>query len=183
LAISPLCLITGIVMKRGPVVLGVALALAGCVRPVAPESFAQNRPLFRPEHFFGTTATGHGVIQSASGKPARQLRVESRGSMLPDGRFRLDQDIYEAGKTSHRHWIMTRIDDRRYVATLSDAAGPVTAEVYGNLFHLRYRFKKPFVTMEQWLYLQPDGRTVLNTGTIRMPGRTIARLSEVIVRD
>lgn len=160
-----------------------ALALGGCVKSVAPDSFAQNQPEFRPEQFFGTTATGHGVIQSSSGKPARAIRVESRGSILPDGRFRLDQTIHEGGKIRERHWIMTRRDDRRYTATLSDAAGPVTLGVHGNLLHIRYLFKKPFVTMEQWLYLQPDGRTVLNTGTIRMPAREIARLSEVIVKD
>ena len=161
----------------------IAVALGGCVKSIPPDRFQPNTPEFRPEQFFGTTATGHGVIQSASGKPARPIRVESRGSILPDGRFRLDQTIHESGKIRQRHWIMTRIDDRRYTATLSDAAGPVTAEVHGNLFHLKYRFKRPFVTMEQWLYLQPDGKTVLNTGTIRMPGREIARLSEVIVRD
>jgi Protein of unknown function (DUF3833) len=161
----------------------VLMLLSACVKPVKPESFAQNRPIFRPELFFGTTAVGNGVIQSASGKAARQIRVESRGSVLPDGRFRLDQTIYEGSKVNQRHWIMTRVDDHRYTATLSDAAGPVKAEVYGNLFHLRYLLKKPFVTMEQWLYLQPDGKTVLNEGTIRMPGRTIARLSEIIVRQ
>lgn len=160
----------------------VALALSGCVRPVKPESFAQNLPVFRPEQFFGKTAVGHGIIQSARGKPARQLRVDSKGSVLPDGRFRLDQTIHEGSKVSQRHWIMTRVDDNRYTATLSDAAGLVAGEVHGNLFHLRYRFKKPFVMMEQWLYLQPDGKTVLNEGTITMPGRTIARLSEIIVR-
>ncbi len=169
--------------KRILLPLIVAVTLVGCVRSVAPESFAQNTPTFRPEQFFGTTATGHGVIQSAGGKPARQIRVESKGTVLPDGRFRLDQVIYEGAKISNRHWIMTRIDDHRYTATLSDAAGPVKAEVYGNLFHLRYLLKKPFVTMEQWLYLQGDGKTVLNEGTIRMPGRTIARLSEIIVRN
>ena len=95
----------------------------------------------------------------------------------------IDARLAQGGKVSQRHWIMTRLDDHRYTATLSDADGPVTAEVYGNLFHLRYLLKKPFVTMEQWLYLQSDGKTVLNEGTIRMPGRTIARLSEIIVRQ
>ncbi len=170
-------------MMRGFLLLAMLCALSACVKPVKPESFAQNTPIFRPEAFFGTTAIGNGVIQSAGGKPARQIRVESRGSTLPDGRFRLDQTIYEGSKVSKRHWIMTRVDDHRYTATLSDAAGPVKAEVYGNLFHLRYLLKKPFVTMEQWLYLQSDGKTVLNEGTIRMPGRTIARLSEIIVRQ
>lgn len=169
-------------MKRGFLLLALMM-LSACVKPVKPESFAQNTPIFRPEAFFGTTAIGNGVIQSAGGKPARQIRVESRGSTLPDGRFRLDQTIYEGAKISKRHWIMTRLDDHRYTATLSDADGPVKAEVYGNLFHLRYLLKKPFVTMEQWLYLQSDGKTVLNEGTIRMPGRTIARLSEIIVRQ
>ena len=169
-------------MRRGFLLLALMM-LSGCVKPVKPESFAQNTPIFRPEAFFGTTATGNGVIQSGGGKPARQIRVESRGSTLPGGRFRLDQTIYEGGKVSQRHWIMTRLDDHRYTATLSDADGPVKAEVYGNLFHLRYLLKKPFVTMEQWLYLQSDGKTVLNEGTIRMPGRTIARLSEIIVRQ
>lgn len=166
-----------------PLAVAIGLLPGGCVRPIAPDAFASNRPVFRPEVFFGTTATGHGVIQAASGKPARAITVESRGSTLADGRFRLDQTIREGGKTSERHWIMTRIDERRYTATLSDAAGPVTADVHGNLLHIKYLFRKPFVTMEQWLYLQPDGKTVLNTGTIRMPGREIARLSEVIVRD
>jgi hypothetical protein len=168
---------------RGFAALLALTLLSACVKPVKPESFAGNTPIFRPEAFFGTTAIGNGVIQSAGGKPARQIRVESRGSTLPGGRFRLDQTIYEGGKVSQRYWIMTRVDDHRYTATLSDAAGPVTAEVYGNLFHLRYLLKKPFVTMEQWLYLQKDGKTVLNEGTIRMPGRTIARLSEIIVRQ
>lgn len=159
-----------------------ALIPGACVKPIRPDSFAQTKPLFRPELFFGTTAIGHGIIQTAGGKPARPIRVESRGSMQADGTFRLDQTIYEEGKTRTRFWIMTRVGENRYTATLSDADGPVKAEVHGNLFHLRYLLKKPFVTMEQWLYLQPDGRTVLNEGTIRMPGRTIARLSEIITR-
>jgi Protein of unknown function (DUF3833) len=164
-------------------VAGFALLTGGCVKPVKPESFAETRPIFRPEQFFGTTATDHGIIQSAGGKPARPIRVESKGTTQADGTFRLDQTIYEGGKTRTRVWIMTRVGENRYTATLSDADGPVKAEVYGNLFHLRYLLKKPFVTMEQWLYLQPDGRTVLNEGTIRMPGRTIARLSEIITRN
>jgi Protein of unknown function (DUF3833) len=159
------------------------LALTACVHSVPPESLTAAAPEFRPELYFSGTATGHGVLQTGGGKPARAVRVESRGAALADGRFRLDQDIfYGDGKTARRFWIITRLDGGRYSATLSDAAGPVTAEVRGNLFHLRYMMKKPFVTMEQWMWLQPDGRTVMNEGIIRMPGRLIARLSEVIVR-
>jgi hypothetical protein len=161
-----------------------ALSLSACVKPVAPERLTTAEPIFRPELFFAGKATGRGIIQTPGGKPARRITVESRGAAQGDGSFRLDQSVTDdRGKVSQRYWIMRRIDDRRYTATLSDAAGPVTAEVQGNLFHLRYRFKRPFVMMEQWLWLMPDGRTVMNEGTITMPGRTIARLSEVIVRE
>lgn len=159
-------------------------ALSACVKPIEPARTTRATPVFTPERVFAGTLTGRGVLFTPSGKPARQLTVKSQGAIMADGRFRLDQTITDdRGKTSQRHWIMTNTGAGRYSATLSDAAGPVTAEVTGNLFRLKYRIKKPFVTMEQWLWLLPDGRTIMNEGTIRMPGRTVARLSEVIVRD
>jgi Protein of unknown function (DUF3833) len=167
----------------------ILLALSACMKPVPPSAFASTAPEMRPERFFDGESRGNGVIQSASGKPAKHFTVLSRGKLLPDGRFQLYQDITQAtpgtlpAKTSSRTWIMSRTGSNSYSATLSDAAGSVTGDVHGNLFHLRYLMKKPFVTMEQWLYLQPDGRTVLNEGIVKMPGRTIARLSEIIVRS
>ena len=38
------------------------------------------------------------------------------------------------------------------------------------------------MTMEQWIYLQPEGRTALNHATVRMFGVAVARLSETISR-
>jgi hypothetical protein len=169
---------------RSLFVIAAAFALAGCVKPMSAERIAASAPEFLPERYFAGKATGLGVIRMPNGAPSETIRVESSGTLLPDGSFRLDQTIQQGnGKTSQRHWIMRALGDGRYTATLSDAAGPVTARARGNSFHLRYLMKKPFVTMEQWLWLQPDGRTVLNEGTIRMPGRTIARLSEVIVKE
>jgi hypothetical protein len=164
--------------------LAAALLLSACVKPVPPERIAQAGPVFLPEVVFAGELIGRGVIQTPGGKPARGITVKSSGRVQRDGSFRLDQTITDdRGKVSQRHWIMARSGDGRYLATLSDAAGPVKAEVTGNLFHLKYLMKKPFVTMEQWLWLLPDGRTIMNEGTIRMPGRTVARLSEVIVRE
>jgi hypothetical protein len=37
--------------------------------------------------------------------------------------------------------------------------------------------------MEQWLYMQPDGRTVVNEATIRVFGIIVAHLSERITHD
>lgn len=164
-------------------------ALSGCIGTVKPGSFSANTPLFLPEQFFAGNTRGSGVLQASDGTPSQQISVTSNGRMLADGRFQLDQTISQSIpgtsniQTSSRTWLMTKVDATHYTATLTDAAGPVTAEVHGNLFHLRYLYRKPLITVEQWLYLQADGRTVLNEGRISIPGRTIARISEIIVRQ
>jgi Protein of unknown function (DUF3833) len=161
-----------------------ALLLSACVKPLPESGWAADAPIMRPEQFFAGVSRGNGVIQTPGGTPARRIMVESNGATLPDGSFRLDQKITDdRGKVSNRFWIMKQTGPSSYTSSLSDAAGAVTGDVRGNLFHLKYRFKKPFVTMEQWLWLQPDGRTVINVGRVSMPGRTIARLSEIIARE
>jgi hypothetical protein len=160
------------------------LLLCGCVKPLPVLQWSADAPIMRPEEFFAGVSRGNGVIQTPGGTPSRRIMVESNGGTLPDGSFRLDQKITDdRGKVSNRFWIMRRTGPNSYTSSLSDAAGAVTGDVRGNLFHLKYLYKKPFVTMEQWLWLQPDGKTVMNVGRVSMPSRTIARLSEIIVRE
>ena len=110
--------------------------------------------------------------------------VESVGAKLADGSFRIDQTVDIDGARRGRVWIIRRLDDHHYSATLTDASGPVRAEAFGNVFHLRYRMKGKFgVVMEQWLYLQADGRTVLNEAVVSAFGVAVARISELITRD
>ena len=59
--------------------------------------------------------------------------------------------------------------------------GLVHAEAYGDLFHLRYPMETPFGgEMEQWMYLQPHGRILMNEATVRVFGIVVAHLSERI---
>jgi hypothetical protein len=67
----------------------------------------------------------------------------------------------DRGKVSQRHWIMAKAGEGALPSPRCQMRrGRVKAEVTGNLFHLKYLMKKPFVTMEQWLWLMPDGRTI-----------------------
>ena len=159
-----------------------ALALAGCDSSLPSASFQGAGPAMRPETFFAGPTTSFGVLESVAGAPTRVFHVHGHGQALADGRFRLDQTIAFAGRPpTSRTWIVRRLDAHRYVASLTDAAGPVTAETWGNLFHLRYPMKSPAGgEMEQWIYLQPDGRTVLNEASVRWFGFLVARLSERI---
>lgn len=137
----------------------------------------------RPEVFFAGRTEGHGTLTVRGGSP-QSLRVQSEGRQERDGTFRLDQTItFGSGKIETRTWNMRAIDGRTYTGTLTDAGGDMKGEVEGNLFHLRYRIGQPAVYMEQWLYLQSDGRTVLNTGEATLLGIPWARLEERIVRS
>jgi len=59
----------------------------------------------------------------------------------------------------------------------------VEGQAYGELFHLRYPLRGlPLGRMEQWLYLQPDGHTVMNVAVASVAGVPVRRLSERISR-
>ena len=161
------------------------LPLSACSTVLSPAAFDGAQPEFRPETVFAGATTSSGVLEDASGAPTRRLHVAGTGEVLPDGTLRLAQAItFDDDSPTRRTWLLHRLDAHHYAGTLTDASGPVRAEAYGSLFHLRYPMRHPFAaTMEQWLYLQPDGRTVVNEATVRVLGLVVAHLSERITRE
>lgn len=159
------------------------LVLSGCLdafpRPEQPAA----QPELLPDVFFAGRTRGEGTLTMRFRAP-RTLRVEGLGQRDPDGTFRLDQTVtFDDGTVDTRTWHMRRTAANQYRATLSDAAGEVTAETSGNALHLHYLLRQPAVYMDQWLYLQPDGRTVLNRATVTVLGIPWARLAETITRS
>lgn len=160
-----------------------ALATSGCMATLPPERFAGQEPAMRPEAFFAGTTRSFGVLETRSGAPSKVFHVEGHGAAQADGGFRLDQTVSFAGEApQHRTWLLRASGSHSYQASLTDASGEVVGEAYGSLFHLHYPYRS-FARMEQWLYLQPDGRTVLNEGTVTVAGVVVARLSERITRE
>ncbi len=161
------------------------VCLSGCTSVLAPAAFEGSAPELRPEIFFSGKTRSSGVMENRSGAPTGRFKVSGQGQALPDGTFRLEQAVsFDKRPPQKRTWLMQRIDAHRYVATLTDASGAVHAEAYGNLFHLRYPMKSPFGgQMEQWMYLQSDGRTVINEATVHVFGVVVARLSERITHE
>ncbi len=170
---------------RGLVAAFVVVGSAGCTTPLAPQAFDGSSPVLRPEAFFAGVTRSTGVQEDRSGAPTRRFRVEGHGTARPDGALRLDQTVvFDGEPPQSRTWVLRPVDAHRYEATLTDASGPVEGEAWGNVFHLSYPMRAPIGgRMEQWLYLQPDGRTVVNEATISVAGLVVARLSERIGRD
>ena len=162
-----------------------AASLGGCAPAMDPSSFDGGALQLRPEIFFAGTTSSSGVLENRSGAPTRRLHVKGSGLAQPDGSFRLEQSItFDQDAPQMRTWVLRRLDSHHYTATLTDASGAVQAEAYGELFHLRYPMKTPFGGhMEQWMYLQPDGHTVVNQATVRVFGIVVAHLSEQITHE
>jgi len=146
-------------------------------RPVTAEN-----PNLQFEVFFAGHTQGRGTLELLTGRRL-SLQVEGHGHIEADGSFRLNQVVtFEDGAVEKRAWRLVKRNPRTYTGTISNADGTVSAEVIGNRFHLRYLLRKPAVYMEQYLYLQPDGRTVLNLATITVIGQPWARLTEEITK-
>ncbi len=166
---------------------GLALlaCLGGCASALSPSAFEGTSPEMRPETFFAGQTSSSGVVENRSGAPTRRFYVIGKGQSLADGSFRLDQSVAMGqDPPTTRTWVLRRIDAHHYAGTLTDASGDVTGEAYGNLFHLNYAMRSPAGGhMEQWLYLQPDGHTVLNEATVTVFGVVVAHLSERITHE
>ena len=160
----------------------VLLSLCGCLPAFPDASQAAEQPELIPDAFFAGRTIGEGTLTMRFRAP-RTLRVVGMGQREPGGAFRLDQTVtFDEGAVEQRSWRMRRTAANEYQATLSDAGGEVTARTRGNSMQLRYLLRQPRVYMEQRLYLQPDGRTVVNRATVTVLGVPWARLDETITR-
>ena len=161
-----------------------AIGLQGCAAPLAPESFDTTAPRLDPMAFFAGQTHSWGLVETPGGAPATHLEVQGQGSIEPDGSLRLVQTIHKGSKTTVRTWRFHRVDAHHYQGSLTDAAGPVRGETWGGLLHIRYAMKgPPGLSMEQWLYLQADGRELVNEDVVRFLGVPVARISELITHE
>jgi hypothetical protein len=137
-------------------------------------------PPTAPEQFFVGRTEGVGVASVImSGRHG--VRVRSHGRMEGAGTLVLDQVVQEEGKPARRRtWRLVR-SGNRLSGTLSDARGPVTGDVAGNVFHIRYRSAEG-PSVEQWITFQPGGRVANNRMVFRKFGMSVATLQETIRR-
>ena len=107
------------------------------------------------------------------------VRVESLGRIEADTLV-LRQIVHEGAKPPReRAWRIRETAPGHFAGTLSDAAGPVTADAGPGRVHILFAMKDG-VDAEQWLTLAPDGRSAHNVLTARKFGIVVAVLDETI---
>jgi len=138
-------------------------------------------PAAAPEQFFVGRTEGVGTVSVIlSGKHG--VRVHTRGRIDARGALILDQVVEEEGKPARRRtWRLARAGGNRVTGSITDAQGAVAGEVSGNVFHLRYKMKEG-PSVEQWITIQPGGRTARNRMVFRKFGMKVASAEETIRR-
>ena len=133
------------------------------------------------ERFFAGRTEGSGSVRiMLSGTSA--VRTQGRGRILADGSLHLDHVVHQEGEPERRRtWHMRRSGPGRYTGTISDARGPVSAELHGNRVHVTYRTREGYA-VDQWITFNGDGRTASNQMTFRRMGVRVATLQETIRR-
>ena len=133
-----------------------------------------------PEHFFVGRTEGSGTVQMTIGG-SHKVRDVSRGRLDGSGALILEQMVYEEGKPARRRsWRLARSGPNRIAGTISDAIGPVTGDIRGNVLHLKYQAREASAQVEQWITLHPGGRTASNRMVFKKFGFKAATLNSTI---
>ncbi|MDQ6626240.1 MAG: DUF3833 domain-containing protein [Verrucomicrobiota bacterium] len=162
---------------------GVVVGLSSCATMKVSE-FDRSTPVFDPTKFFAGHTSSFGVMENRSGAPKQIVKTNTIGHWEGDT-LRIEQDL-SLGETKpqHRFWKIHRLDAHHYEATANDILGTARGEAYGNAFHWNFILAlspgNPLanVRMSQWMYLQPDGRTMVNHSTIAKLGIVVAQVTE-----
>ena len=151
-----------------------AVLLTALLLAAAPAAAAS--PL---ERLFVGTTQGSGTVDPIVGR-RHAVRDRGQGRVAPDGALVLDQLVEEEGKPPRRRtWRLVRAGGNRITGTISDVRGAVSGEISGTGLHLRYRLKEG-PSVEQWITLQPGGRTARNRMVFHRFGLKVATVETEI---
>jgi uncharacterized protein DUF3833 len=151
--------------------------LAAIAMVLAASGSAQ-QPL-DPVAFFTGPTRGQGELKELIGKAKRTVTV-SAGHVDKDGWLVIDQKVsVEGDPVRQRQWRLKQVAPGKFRGTISDAKGPVEAEISGQTGRIRYVMKNG-IKVEQVLTPLPGGRALDNRATFRKFGMKVATLTERI---
>ena len=149
------------------------LALAAAVAVLAaPLASAQQQQIDPLRFFEGRTVT-QGTVKVMFHKPY-WTRSIGAGRIESDGSLTLVQRVEDEGKAPHeRRWRVRRTSADQYLASMSDAVGPVTIDKVGDRYRFRFTLKGN-LRAEQMLTPLPGGQSARNSLKVKRMGITVA---------
>jgi hypothetical protein len=149
-----------------------APALAMVSVPVAAE-------VADPLRFFEGRTENVGIAKVLLHKPYRTHTI-GLGRIERDGSLTLVQRVDDEGKEPReRRWKVRQTGPGRYLATMTDAIGPVTIEKVDDGYRFRFRMKGN-LTVEQWLKPRASEDEAESITRVKKFGVTVATSDAVI---
>ncbi|WP_395622238.1 hypothetical protein [Sphingomonas daechungensis] len=146
----------------------------------APAAKAERLPY--PLRFFEGATEMVSTVDLITREPYK-ARTIGQGKIQPDGSLVLVQRVEDEGKKPYqRRWHMKQVAPGRYVGTMSEARGPVTAEEVGDRFRFRFKLKGG-VSVEQWIIPLAGGRAAHSLITIKKLGIKVGSSTGMITRS
>ncbi len=182
------CTIGGSHLASAAGLLLLAAATSGCAGPQVSE-FAGVKPAFHPEQFFAGRAVAWGVLEDGSGNPTKRFTSVDLGTLSGDTVTITQTISYSDGTSQSRSWKLRRVDETHYEGSADDIVGIAKGEAAGNALHLDYDIAlsptNPLthVHLNQWLYLQDGGDSMISRTTISKLGVVVARSAEYVHRE
>lgn len=161
--------------------------LAGC-SSVEVEHYAGTTPRLDIGEYFDGETRAWGMVQDYRGEVQRRFTVVIDGTLDGDTLTLDERFTYQDGETDRRVWTFERQDDATWLGRANDVEGPVEARQAGHVFNMRYRLpvevsgRELTFTMDDWMYLQPDGRLINRTAMSKF-GVTLAEITIVFDRS
>ena len=161
-----------------------ALALvplaSGCTyEPIGIEAKTTG-PQLDPIVFFAGKTEGEGKLHRVFHQAKRMVVLGSGRAV--DGRLLLTQriliqDLAPVTRTLDLH----QVAPGQWRGTITDGSGPLTAVADGNMLHVKYPTGTGY-SVDQWLYLRRDRKTVVNRMQIKSFGTDWGQVEQTIRR-
>jgi len=145
----------------------------------APLVAASVQPRVDPLLFFQGRTETVGTVNVMFHR-AYHTRSIGEGRIEPDGSLVLVQRVQDDGKPpTQRWWHVRKIAPNQFIATMSEAVGPVTIEKIGEQYRFRFKLKGN-LSAEQLLTPLPGGRAALSKVRVTSMGVTVASTDGIV---
>jgi hypothetical protein len=160
----------------------VVFAITGCSSMKA-EDFAGNEPRFKLEEFFDGQSRAWGIFEDRFGNLRRQFTVDIDGTWDGETLTLVEDFVYDDGELEQRIWEITPVGEHGYEGSAEGVVGSASGSAYGNALNWQYYFdlnvgdRTINVLFDDWMFLQPDGETMINRARVTKWGFEIGTAS------
>ena len=153
----------------------------GC-SSIDPKIYQANSPKMDIRNYLNGKLEAQGIIQDRSGKVVKSFTVKMTGSWKGNKGKLEENFIFSDGKTDHRIWNITMIDDNNFTAQAHDTVKIAKGEQYGNAMKMDYVLKVPVddttydIRIVDWIYLI-DEKNAINVSKMTKFGFQVGTLT------